>query len=80
MMACSTASASTLTTASFVVTMEANCDEGNVGCDDVIYAGKSKKNGSAITLKGKTLHSTCKDTSSNPVISPTWCKKMARLK
>lgn len=57
----SSAYGSTLTTPSFIVQIEQNCEEGIVSCDDVTYTGKSKKNGSSITLKGKTLHSTCRD-------------------
>lgn len=53
--------ARTLTTPSFVVKINSNCEEGNVTCDDVSYIGVSRENGSTITLKGKTIHTRCKD-------------------
>lgn len=53
--------ADTLNTPSFTVTIEVKCEEGNVTCDDVGYLGVSKKTGSSISLKGKTIHTKCKD-------------------
>jgi len=53
--------ASTLSTPSFTVTIEAKCEEGVVSCDLVNYVGTSKKTGNSVTLKGKTLHTKCKD-------------------
>lgn len=53
--------ASTLDTPSFTVTIESRCEEGSVSCDNVSYRGVSKKTGSAITLKGRTIHTRCKD-------------------
>ncbi|WP_180977447.1 hypothetical protein [Janthinobacterium sp. ROICE36] len=55
------ASASTLTTPSFVVKIKVNCEEGNVTCDNVTYFGTSRKSGKSITLRGKTKHSMCPD-------------------
>ena len=53
--------AQTLDTPGYKVTITQNCEEGNVTCDDVRYTGTSKKSGKAITLRGKTMHSTCRD-------------------
>ena len=53
--------ARTLTTASFEVTIETRCEEGNVTCDDVSYTGVSRKTGKSISLKGSTHHSRCAD-------------------
>lgn len=53
--------AQTLDTPGYKVTITQNCEEGNVTCDDVSYTGTSKKSGKAITLRGKTMHSTCRD-------------------
>lgn len=55
------AAAATLETASFVVTIDVRCAEGNVTCDNVMYTGTSKKTGKSITLRGRTMHSTCAD-------------------
>jgi len=55
------AAADTLTTANFVVTVTRQCEEGSVTCDRVTYRGVAKKTGKAITLKGRTLHTTCAD-------------------
>jgi hypothetical protein len=51
----------TLETPTYTVTIAARCEEGNVSCDDVLYTGTSKRSGRSITLRGKTLHSTCRD-------------------
>lgn len=53
--------AEVLTTPNFVVTITRNCAEGFVTCDDVSYRGVAKKTGKAITLKGRTMHTTCAD-------------------
>ena len=53
--------ASTLNTPSFAITIEVRCEEGNVTCDNVRYVGVSKKTGNSISLKGKTIHTKCKD-------------------
>lgn len=55
------ASASTLTTRSFVIDIKVNCEEGNVTCDNVTYVGTSRKSGKRITLRGKTTHGMCAD-------------------
>lgn len=54
-------SVSTLNTPNFNITITTNCKEGEVACNDVSYKGISKKTSKAITLKGKTLHTLCKD-------------------
>lgn len=55
------ARAETIDTPSFTIRIEAHCAEGNVSCDNVTYVGKSKKTGKSITLRGKTVHTLCKD-------------------
>jgi hypothetical protein len=50
-----------LITPSFKITIERNCEEGYVSCDDVTYIGVNKKTGASIKLKGKTLNTTCSD-------------------
>jgi hypothetical protein len=50
------ASAEILTTASYKVTVDVRCPEGNVTCDDVRYVGINRKSGKSITLRGKTVH------------------------
>ena len=57
----SQASASTLTTPSFIIQIEVNCAEGNVTCDNVTYRGTSRKSGKSITIRGKTKHTMCAD-------------------
>lgn len=54
-------SAGTLNTPSFIVTINSNCEEDSVTCDDVSYHGVSKKSGKSISLNGKTIHTKCKD-------------------
>lgn len=53
--------AETLTTPSFEITIRGNCAEGNVSCDDVAYLGVSRKTGKSLALKGRTIHTTCRD-------------------
>lgn len=53
--------ASTLQTANFTITIESQCAEGEVSCDEVRCMGLSKRTGASISLLGTTLHSTCKD-------------------
>jgi len=53
--------ASTLQTANCTITIEAQCPEGEVSCDEVSYLGVSKRTGASISLLGTTLHSECKD-------------------
>jgi len=48
--------AATLVTKNYVVSIESNCIEGEVTCDDVTYIGKSKRSGREIVLKGRTMH------------------------
>lgn len=51
----------TLVTKNYVVSITSNCVEGEVTCDDVTYHGKSKKSGSEIIIKGRTLHTHLSD-------------------
>lgn len=51
----------TLTTQSFEITIRENCAEGNISCDDVSYLGVSRETGKSLTLKGRTIHTTCRD-------------------
>jgi len=53
--------AETLATPSYVITIVENCGEGNVACDDVAYLGVSRKTGKSIALKGRTVHTACRD-------------------
>lgn len=53
--------ADTLTTASFKVTIERQCAEGEVTCDRVSYLGESRNSGARLALRGKTLHAMCAD-------------------
>ena len=53
--------ASTLTTPSYMITVEVRCPEGSVTCDDVRYVGVSRKSGKSVTLAGKTVHTTGAD-------------------
>ena len=61
MLAAAPARAETLDTPSFTIAIERHCAEGNVSCDKVGYTGTSKKNGKAIRLNGKTMHTLCAD-------------------
>jgi hypothetical protein len=54
---------SVLETPSFIVRIKVRCPEGNVSCKDVIYTGKSKKNGRWVSVTGRTLHAACADAS-----------------
>jgi hypothetical protein len=53
--------ASKLDTPSFQVQVAVNCEEGNVTCNDVTYVGVNRKTRASIKLRGKTVHSLCKD-------------------
>jgi hypothetical protein len=55
------ATTQTLTTASYKITIEVRCPEGDVTCDNVKYIGVSRKSGKSITLTGKTVHTTGAD-------------------
>lgn len=46
----------TLITPSFVVIIVNNSEEGDITSDDITYVGASRKNGSTIKIKGRTLH------------------------
>ena len=51
----------TLTTPGYVVRIEVGCAEGEVSCDKVRYEGTDRRSGASITLRGRTLHTTCAD-------------------
>lgn len=53
--------ADTLTTASFKISIERHCEEGDVSCDRVSYLGESRKSGAKLALRGKTVHTRCAD-------------------
>jgi len=55
------ASAETLRTRNFSVTITRNCPEGYVICNNVEYFGKNLNTGDSIRLNGKTIHATCAD-------------------
>jgi len=55
------ATAATLTTDNYIITINVNCGEGDVSCSDVTYEGVSKKSGNSIKLQGKTWHTLCAD-------------------
>ncbi|MBL8380158.1 MAG: hypothetical protein JNM79_19980 [Burkholderiales bacterium] len=61
MVAAPLAASQTLRTASFDVTIDVRCAEGEVSCSRVRYTGVSRKTGKSITLNGRTLHTTCAD-------------------
>lgn len=44
---------------SFVVNIKNNCEEGEMVCNKIICKSISKKNGSSISLKGKTINKNC---------------------
>ena len=50
-----------LTTPNYIIRIEVNCAEGYVTCNDVTYVGESRKSHNSITLKGKTMHTSCAD-------------------
>ena len=53
--------AEVLTTPSYIITITKNCEEGEVGCDDVTYVGVNRKSKKTITLKGADLMHYCPD-------------------
>ncbi|WP_165857582.1 hypothetical protein [Marinobacter sp. JSM 1782161] len=53
--------ASTLDTPNYRIEIESNCVEGEVSCDRMTYHGTSKISGNAISLEGRTWHTTCAD-------------------
>jgi hypothetical protein len=55
------ANAEVLRTKSFNISIERNCPEGEVTCDNVTYVGTNIRTGKAIELQGKTLHQTAAD-------------------
>jgi hypothetical protein len=55
------ASAETLTTPNFTVTITRNCPEGYVTCDDVTYMGINRQTKQSIRLQGQTHHTLCAD-------------------
>lgn len=53
--------AATLDTPGYRVEIIDQCDEGTVGCDNVLYRGTSKKSGNTLELKGRQLMRLCAD-------------------
>ena len=53
--------AAELRTPSYVVRITENCPEGEVGCQDVSYFGKSIRTGKSIVLKGQAVMRLCAD-------------------
>ncbi|MEA5536914.1 hypothetical protein [Crocosphaera sp. XPORK-15E] len=51
----------TLKTKNFKITINSNCQEGEVTCDHVSYEGINANTGESLQLIGKTLHTTCAD-------------------
>lgn len=51
-----------LVTRDFTVTITAQCAEGTVGCDDVLYTGVDRRNGKSLTLHGKAVMHDCTGT------------------
>jgi hypothetical protein len=56
-----TACAETLSTPSYLVTIERQCPEGEVTCDRVSYLGENRKTGARLALRGETVHALCAD-------------------
>ncbi|MCU4677752.1 hypothetical protein N7931_19265 [Catenovulum sp. 2E275] len=54
-------SAEILETPNYKVSIQSNCQEGEVGCSNYVYEGQSKKSGNSISLKGSSWHTTCND-------------------
>jgi hypothetical protein len=54
------ASAGTIATRSYDITLAENCDE-DVACQDVAFAIRRRGGGEAIRLKGRAVTSLCKD-------------------
>lgn len=50
-----------LRTPNYQITITSTCEEGVVGCDEVIYSGVNLKTGKSITLKGKDSMHLCSD-------------------
>jgi hypothetical protein len=50
-----------LDTPHFLVRIEVRCAEGEVTCDDVVYAGRNKRTGASVTIVGRTSHTLCAD-------------------
>lgn len=56
-----TAAGMELVTPSYQVIITENCPEGDVSCQDVSYAGTSKRTGKSIELKGHSVSRMCAD-------------------
>jgi hypothetical protein len=56
----SMASAATITTKSYKITIIENCEE-DVACQDVTFTAKNLENGQRIRLKGQAVTSICSD-------------------
>ncbi|MGA4633776.1 hypothetical protein ACPA5B_07810 [Pseudomonas solani] len=53
--------AQTLETPGYRIEIIDQCEEGTVGCDNVLYRGTSKKSGNTLELKGRQLMRMCVD-------------------
>ncbi|MCU9948718.1 hypothetical protein [Pseudomonas sp. PDM13] len=53
--------AQTLETRGYRIEIIDQCEEGTVGCDNVLYRGTSKKSGNTLELKGRQLMRMCAD-------------------
>ncbi|MGE0384104.1 MAG: hypothetical protein AB7Q97_05190 [Gammaproteobacteria bacterium] len=51
--------AGSLVTPGYIITITANCEEGVVVCDDVVYRGVSRRSGKAIELRGRDVFRYC---------------------
>ena len=50
-----------LLTDKFKITIEDNCGQEDVACNNVTYVGINRASGKSISLKGSTAHTTCAD-------------------
>ncbi|WP_434999169.1 hypothetical protein ACRZ5S_14900 [Vibrio scophthalmi] len=53
--------ADVLETQNYTISIEINCEQGEMLCKDVSYLGVSKKSQNQIQLKGETVHTICAD-------------------
>ncbi|EQM65966.1 hypothetical protein QYE80_27685 [Pseudomonas tohonis] len=53
--------AQTLETPGYRIEIIDQCEEGTVGCDNMLYRGTSKKSGNTLELKGRQLMRLCAD-------------------
>ena len=53
--------AGVLVTENYTVTIESQCQEGEVSCSKYTYTGVNHSSGKSITLKGSSWHTLCPD-------------------